>query len=219
MNAYAGRTLVEIEREIRAAMDSPECIYKHRFSRMLYEAGWLADEVAKEEWRMAGDDTLGSARVWEELQAAGNSVSSLFDNDRWDRAGYIYKDTPDEDAIGDFRRLAEAMENAASRSHYASGLTRHARVLREALAKSEVAAQASVLQDVITWRRKALRWRIPMAAVGFGGILYLWGRPLSWWVAPIFLVCVEAIRSLGAGESKDAELRRRCKEIGWPLKV
>jgi hypothetical protein len=76
-----------------------------------------------------------------------------------------------------------------------------------------------VRKDVNEWRRKALWWRIPLVVAALGGIVFVWGRPLSWWVALVFLGCAELLRSSKRAKTRDEEVARRCREIGWPLRA
>ncbi|QDE87800.1 hypothetical protein BHS06_01935 [Myxococcus xanthus] len=211
-------TLADIDAKIRAGMDSPDCVFKAPITRTLFEAHWFASELLSFAGRLArlpdgSADDETKFRILREFDAVMREMP-LFEEPAWDEAGYAHNNTSGADSIGALRKFADALESVSvAAPDYADGLLRHARAIREILAKSEIAAQGAVRRAVT----KERRWYMLWSAVAIGGLFFLWGRPLSFMVGLGFLLCVSALAEwLKAGRTR-TEVARRCAEIGWPL--
>lgn len=212
-------TLTEIDAKIRAGIDSPEWENKSSIRRAITEAEWFASEMLSFDGLLARlPDGTGydkkKAQALEDLRRT--SIQIEFDLDVLDLedVDYVYNNIRGEDPISALRKFADALDSASvAAPDYAVGLLRHARAIREILAKSEVAAQGAVRRAVT----KERRWYMLWSAIAAGGLFFLWGRPLSFMVGLGFLLCVSVLAAwLKAGTTR-TEVARRCAEIGWPL--
>lgn len=192
-----------------------------RHQRTVFAAGKFAQLFAEASQKLnAPDSPEGKllARWRNDFEKVSDAATFVFLESRWAGADYIYNDSPTEDAIGDIKRLAKVIDDARPLAgEYGPALNRYAVTLRDALDESERAGQAAVRLAVKLERRKELLWRVPMSALAVAGIAYLWGRPLGLWVALGFIACLGVLKSWKRAENQEAEVARRCKQIGWPL--
>jgi len=213
----------QLEAQVRDIMSSTFWRDCGRHQRTVFAAGKYGEMFADASRLLASPDSPEGARLsrWrDDFKEAIQSPTSFYRlESRWAGADYIYNDTRDEDAIADIRRLAKVLDDARLLApDYSPALKRHVVALRDALVESERDGQAAVRRAVQQERKKSLAWRIPMSVLAVAGIIYLWGRPLGWWVALGFVACLSVLNSWTRAENQAAEVARRCKDIGWPLR-